>query len=165
MRREHWLLGLLAILAATSLLTGLWAEFAPHSFYSSFPTSNRHWVASAGPYDQHLVRDFGSLNLALATITIVAFVCQDIIVARAVAAGFLVFGGLHVAYHLERPLTSQANQVLQILALLLPVIAAGAILVLRWPPSPHDSPRLTRLSSRHPKEGPPEQTSRDRGSR
>ena len=37
----------------------------PAAFYDDFPGLGRMWVAPDGPYNQHLVRDVGELNLAL----------------------------------------------------------------------------------------------------
>ena len=135
MRRDHWLRVLLGILIVSSLLTGAWAEIAPRAFYMNFPTTGLHWVASGGPYDQHLVRDVGSLNLALATMAVVAFIRLDMNTVRVVAGGFFVFSAVHVAYHLESPLTSNASQFLQVVALFVPVVVALFILLLRWPRS------------------------------
>ena len=55
----------LVILALSSGPIGLWATFAPKSFYEDFPGGGRHWVQLDGPYNHHLVTDFGALNLAL----------------------------------------------------------------------------------------------------
>ena len=43
---------------------------APKSFYEDFPGAGRVWVAVDGPYNEHLVRDVGSLNLALAFVAV-----------------------------------------------------------------------------------------------
>ena len=43
----------------------------PASFYDDFPGLGRMWVAPDGPYNEHLVRDVGELNLALVVITVV----------------------------------------------------------------------------------------------
>ena len=55
---------------------GLQALFAPRSFYDDFPIG-RGWVAMDGPYNQHLVRDVGSLNLALVVLVFAALVVVD----------------------------------------------------------------------------------------
>ena len=55
---------LLWLLALGNLGVGIQAAFTPRSFYDDFPLG-RGWVAMDGPYNQHLVRDVGSLNLAL----------------------------------------------------------------------------------------------------
>lgn len=61
----------LVVLAAASLTVGVWALFAPQSFYRSFPFG-RGWVALDGPYNEHLIGDVGAMNLALATVTMFA---------------------------------------------------------------------------------------------
>ena len=55
----------LVVWAAASVQLGIWATFAPRSFYEKFPGFGHHWVSMAGPYDEHLVRDVGGLYLAL----------------------------------------------------------------------------------------------------
>ena len=42
--------------------------FLPESFYADFPFSGRDWVSTLGPYDEHLVRDVGELNLAFSVL-------------------------------------------------------------------------------------------------
>ncbi|HTO00773.1 MAG TPA: hypothetical protein VL068_08885, partial [Microthrixaceae bacterium] len=64
----------LGYLALNSLVVGIWAQFAPRSFYDDFPGFGAVWVAVDGPYNEHLVRDVGGLNLALAVVLIAALV-------------------------------------------------------------------------------------------
>ena len=63
------LLGILTLSAAT---VGAWAAFTPRSFYDDFPGLGQIWVAVDGPYNEHLVRDVGALNLALAVVSVCA---------------------------------------------------------------------------------------------
>src|SRR5438552_3858143 len=65
---------LLVIVAAGNGIVGLWASLAPHSFYDDFPGGGRHWVAVDGPFNEHLVRDVGTLNLALTVLAVAALV-------------------------------------------------------------------------------------------
>ena len=92
---------LLGALAAVSLVVGAWAQFAPRSFYDSFPGFGRVWVAADGPYNEHLVRDVGGLNLALALLLTVAAVRLSPVLVRTAAAGALVYGAPHLLYHLN----------------------------------------------------------------
>ncbi len=89
----------LVVLAAQSLLFGVWASLAPRSFYDDFPGLGRHWVAMDGPYNEHLMRDYGALNLALAVVTLLAawWVTRHIVIAAAVA--WIVYSIPHVLYH------------------------------------------------------------------
>ena len=59
---------IVALLAISALVLGFWAAFDPRGFYANFPGGGRHWVSADGPYNEHLVRDFGSLNLGLAAV-------------------------------------------------------------------------------------------------
>ena len=65
---------LLVLLGVPSVVIGLWAGLAPRGFYDDFPGAGRSWVAPDGPFNEHLVRDVGVLNLALAVVTIAAAV-------------------------------------------------------------------------------------------
>lgn len=90
---------LLAVLAATAALLGVWAGFAPRSFYDSFPGFGRHWVSSDGPYNEHLVRDFGNLNLAVTVLTVAAAVVATATLVRVTAGVWLVYSVPHFVYH------------------------------------------------------------------
>jgi len=58
------------------------------------------WVSVDGPYNEHLVRDVGALNLALAVLLVAAAVTliRPLIVTAAVAA--MAWGIPHLIYHL-----------------------------------------------------------------
>jgi hypothetical protein len=90
---------MLVALAVVGVVTGLWAAFAPRGFYDDFPGGGRSWVSADGPYNEHLVRDFGALNLALAAVTIVALVTLARPAVVAAALAWLVFGVPHLVYH------------------------------------------------------------------
>lgn len=91
----------LALLAWPAVVLGVWAAFAPRGFYDDFPGFGRMWVAVDGPYNEHLVRDFGAMNLALAFVTIVALVGLHRHAINAALGGWLVFGVPHLVYHLR----------------------------------------------------------------
>jgi hypothetical protein len=89
----------LVLLGAPQALVGGWALFAPHAFWSDFPTSGRHWIASLGPYDEHLVTDVGAGLLALAALVLLAAWLLErrlVIVALVV---WLVFALPHLVFH------------------------------------------------------------------
>ncbi|GAB0103651.1 hypothetical protein JMUB6875_26240 [Nocardia sp. JMUB6875] len=99
--RRRWiaLFALLGVLVAIGLITGLWALFAPSSFYDSFPGFGLHWVGGDGPYNHHLVTDVGAFFLALAAISGAALYYRDSVIARVSGFGWLVFGVPHLIYH------------------------------------------------------------------
>ena len=88
------------LLAAAMATVGVWAQFAPASFYMSFP-AGRAWVAADGPYSEHLVRDVGGLNLALAFLLAVAATRLEPHVTRMVAVAALVYAVPHLVYHAQ----------------------------------------------------------------
>jgi hypothetical protein len=98
-RRARWLIVALAVLAGTAVVVGVWAQFFPRRFYTSFPSVGGQWVADDGPYNEHLVRDVGGLNLALAVVTIVALVHRTPMLVRTAALAWLVYSVPHFVYH------------------------------------------------------------------
>jgi hypothetical protein len=90
---------LLAILTVSGGTVGAWAAFTPRAFYDNFPGLGQIWVSVDGPYNEHLVRDVGALNLALAVISLCALVTlvRSTIVAGALA--WLCYGVPHFVYH------------------------------------------------------------------
>lgn len=87
-------------LLLSALQLGVWALLAPQSFYDNFPGFGRTWVAVDGPFNEHFVRDFGALNLALAVVLIFAIIrlSRDLVLVAAIAS--LVWGVPHVIYHI-----------------------------------------------------------------
>jgi hypothetical protein len=90
---------LLGILGVSGATVGAWAAFAPRSFYDDFPGFGQIWVAVDGPYNEHLVRDVGALNLALVAVTVCAFVMLSRATILATALAWLAYGIPHVVYH------------------------------------------------------------------
>ncbi len=99
MTPTRWIRLALGYLALQSINLGVWAMFAPQSFYDGFPGFGRAWISLDGPYNEHLVRDVGALNLALAVVLVWAIVTLDRQVVFAAAAAAVAWGLPHVAYH------------------------------------------------------------------
>jgi hypothetical protein len=115
----------LVVWAAVSVQLGIWATFAPRSFYDDYPGFGRHWVRVNGPYNEHFVRDFGALNLALAVVTIFAVVTFARPLVIAVAVAWLAWDIPHLVYHLRHlDVYDTGDKVLNVSALAaLPVLA------------------------------------------
>lgn len=90
----------LGYLALASISIGVWALLAPKSFFDDYPGLGRVWVGVDGPYNEHLVRDVGALNLALSVVLVAAGVTllRPLVVTAAIAC--LVWGVPHVVYHI-----------------------------------------------------------------
>jgi hypothetical protein len=100
MTYRRWIRIALGYLAFVSLEVGVWAQFAPRSFYDHFPGLGRAWVRVDGPFNEHLVRDVGGLNLALAAVLIAAIITlsRPMIIAASLAS--LLSGIPHLVYHI-----------------------------------------------------------------
>lgn len=88
----------LLVLAAGALVVGGWAQVAPGSFHASFPF-DRGWVSTDGPFNEHLIRDVGGLNLALSVLTAVTAVRMQPDLVRLTGIVTLVYSVPHLAYH------------------------------------------------------------------
>ena len=123
--------GGLVVLGLVGLQLGVWASVAPRSFYDDFPGGGRSWVAADGPYNEHLVRDFGALQLALTAVVVVALLTWTTVTVRTAALAWLVWSVPHTAYHLRHlDLYDTADQVLNVVTLGGAVAVAALVLVL-----------------------------------
>jgi hypothetical protein len=127
--RSTWTRIGLAYIAAGYALVGFWAAFAPRSFYTDFPGAGRHWISPDGPYNQHLIRDVGELNLALLVVVVVALVTLSLPAVRAALLATVVNGVLHVVYHVGHvDMFSSSDQVAIIASLVLAPLVAVVLL-------------------------------------
>ena len=90
----------LAILGVSGVGLGVYASLWPRQFFDDFP-SGRGWVAADGPYNEHLVRDFGGLNLGMGFVAVLAAIVGGRWLVRAAAGSALLFGVPHFIYHLR----------------------------------------------------------------
>jgi AhpD family alkylhydroperoxidase len=133
----------LLLLAASQLLTGLWAVLAPRGFYARFPGVGAPWVAVDGPYNAHLVGDAGAGFLATGVALLIAGVWLHRRVVLVALAAYMAHGVAHAAYHLREPAPALAlaDQVASTLPLVLSVLVSAGLLM-AWLPT--EAPR------RHP---------------
>jgi len=106
----------LTLVAVSPLGVGIWALFAPRSFFDDFPAAGRHWVSAVGPYNEHLVRDVGALNLALGVLLVAAGVLLGRTLVRAAIVAWLIYAVPHLVFHASTlgvlsPLDDLANMV------------------------------------------------------
>jgi len=133
---------LLWLLAIGQIAVGVQALFFPRSFYDDFPFG-RGWVAMDGPYNEHLVRDVGSLNLALVVLVFAALVVGTRTLARTAMVVWLVNAVPHFVYHLGHLSTdmSGGDKVALVASLGFVVVAPIVVLVwLRQPAAPVTTP-------------------------
>lgn len=92
------------VLAVTVLIggyVGVWAGFFPNAFYTSFPGFGLHWINVDGAFNEHLIRDVGSLYLALALGSAAAIISRSAAPGRVIGLAWAVFGILHFGYHIQ----------------------------------------------------------------
>jgi hypothetical protein len=109
-RRREIQIGLL-VLAAPMVVVATWALVAPHGWFDTFPGGGRHWVSALGPYDEHLVRDFGGTYLALGLLLVFAAYKLDRLLVQAALGASLVFQVPHFIFHVANtgPLSTGDN--------------------------------------------------------
>lgn len=89
---------ILGLLASVQTVDGLYALLLPRSFYEDFP-AGRGWVEALPSYNEHLVRDVGSLFLATAVFLGIAAYYAERRIIIAASASILVFAVPHFIYH------------------------------------------------------------------
>jgi nucleoside-diphosphate-sugar epimerase len=131
---------LLLLLAIPALQIGIWATVAPQSFFNSFPGGGRHWVSVDGPFNEHLVRDFGAMNLAIVLVLIVALIVGSRLLVATAAGAYLLFALPHALYHFfNLQVLEPADQVANVVTLSLSVLAPIVVLWLAYRTRPASS--------------------------
>lgn len=95
-RTKQLVAGVLTLVAAD---VGGWAQFAPQSFYRSFPGAGHAWIPPLGPYNEHLIRDVGGLYLALLVISGWAAIRPQPELLRVTGAAWAAFSVPHLTFH------------------------------------------------------------------
>ena len=99
MTERAWMRIALGYLVVVALQIGVWAQFAPRSFYDDFPGLGRAWVSVDGPYNEHLVRDVGGLYLALGVVLVAAMITLARVMVTTASLAVLASGVPHAVYH------------------------------------------------------------------
>jgi heme/copper-type cytochrome/quinol oxidase subunit 4 len=131
----------LGILAVFQAIIGVWALFAPTSFYSSFPLPGHPWVSLLPPYNEHLVGDVGELSLALTVVLAAAAVIGQRLLSAVAVAAIAVYAVPHAIFHflhLEGFPTSDA--IAQTIGIAFQLLVIAAVALLLW----RDRSRTTR---------------------
>jgi hypothetical protein len=81
-------------LTFVEVAVGLVATFAPRAFYDYVP-----WVNLMPPYSEHLMRDYGAMNLSLALVFVVAATTMERRMVRIALGAYLLFAIPHLIFH------------------------------------------------------------------
>jgi hypothetical protein len=125
---RQWLLWIIAVSGA---FVGVWALFAPVSWYDSFPGLGLRWLPPLGPYNEHLARDVGAFFLALTALSVgTALRPANEYLVRLTGVVWLVFSVPHLLFHLlHLSMYGPLDQVLNVLSLGLFVVIGAALLL------------------------------------
>jgi hypothetical protein len=120
-------------MVAQALLVGAWALFAPRSFFRDFPALGGTWVNALPPYNEHLVRDIGGLNLGFGLLFFAAASTLDVTLIRTSLGAWLLYAIPHFVFHITNmDRLSAAEKLFQTLALgALIVIPVGLLMATR----------------------------------
>jgi len=117
----------LVALTLLHLTLASWILLAPRSFF------NLAWVNMNMAYNEHLLLDFGAMNLALALVLGTAARTMEPRLLRTALQGALLFWAAHFVIHLRylHAMTA-SNTALLMTALAITVVLPGALLTLLW---------------------------------
>jgi hypothetical protein len=89
----------LVLFVVIEAFIGIWASAAPRSFFDAGPVPGLPWVRLFPPYNEHLVRDFGGMNLAMAVVFAVAATKLTPVLVRTATGAFFLFSVPHTIFH------------------------------------------------------------------
>lgn len=108
------------------VVVGLGATLVPRAFYDYVP-----WVNLVPPFSEHLMRDYGAMNLSLALVFVVAAITMDLRMVRIALGAYLLFAIPHLIFHLTHlEHFTMAAAVGQTIALTIAVLLPVALLIL-----------------------------------
>jgi hypothetical protein len=124
---------LVGFLALTQVIIGVWALFAPESFYRGFPGAGQAWVSLLPPYNEHLITDVGELSLALAVVLGAAVITGQWLLSVVAIIAFAVYTVPHMifhSFHLEG--FSRTGAIAQTVGFAVQLLATAAVAWLLW---------------------------------
>ncbi|MEV0049591.1 hypothetical protein AB0H34_03725 [Saccharopolyspora shandongensis] len=116
-----WLRAGLVFLTFVHVAVGSWTLLFPYSFYGRVPT-----VGDYPPFNEHLFRDFGAMNLAMSVVLGAGAVFLERTLVYVALASNLVWAVPHLAFHTAHP----ANTAGAVLVAALGVIVAIPVVLL-----------------------------------
>jgi hypothetical protein len=139
---KTWLRAGLWLLVVLDAAVGALQLFAPRTFYDRFPSSAHTWVAYLPPYNEHLMRDVGGLNLALLIVVAVAAVTLDRLMVRTALVAVLFFAVVHFVFHITHlehfPRGDAIGQTISLgVTVLLPALLLWLSFRVAWPGGQH----------------------------
>ena len=100
MRGRVLIRAVLAYVAITNALVSAWVLLSPRTFYDDFPLGPSEWVSVLPPYNEHLLRDYGSALLGLTVLAAAAAVVMERRLVQVTLLTLFAGAAPHLAYHL-----------------------------------------------------------------
>ncbi|MBE8475611.1 hypothetical protein IQ210_32105 [Streptomyces sp. 3R004] len=107
-----------------------WGYFAPETWYRTFPGIGRGWLERLGPYNEHLMKDYVSMFMAMTVLTVAAwrYVDSDRFVQTA-GLSWLTFNVFHLIYHVQHlDMYSTGEKITMVSVLSLLTLASAVLL-------------------------------------
>lgn len=121
----------LIYIALSMGLVAAYILIAPRGFYDDFPAGSSTWVSALPPFNEHLIRDFGSAGLGLAVLAALAAWWMDLRVVQAAAIALFAGSAPHTIYHFTTTEAySTADNVVSLGGLVLQTLLPLAVLYL-----------------------------------
>jgi hypothetical protein len=106
------------VVGAAFLIFGLWAFFAPESFYET--------LATFEPYNEHFVRDIGAFQIGLGAVLLLGAYLRDALLV--VLTGSAVGSVFHLVSHvIDRDLGGDPTTDIPFFAVMAVALIAGAV--------------------------------------
>ncbi|MFI0466415.1 hypothetical protein ACH347_20240 [Saccharopolyspora sp. 5N102] len=118
-----WLRAGLIFLTFVHVAVGSWTLLFPHSFYGRVPT-----VGDYPPFNEHLFRDFGAMNIAMAVVLGTGAVLLERTLVYVALTSNLVWAVPHLVFHAAHP--SHTAGTLLVVALVVTATIPVVLLVL-----------------------------------
>jgi hypothetical protein len=116
-------------MSAQAVVVGVWALFAPRSFFRDFPVLGGSWVNAFPPYNEHLVRDVGGLYVGYGLLFFWAASTLETTLTRAALGAWLPFAVAHFFWHMTHlDRLSASEKIFQTAALAALIVVPLALL-------------------------------------
>ncbi len=122
-------LGLL-FLAAAAFFPGIWALFAPRSFFRDFPGFGISWIQSFPRYNEHLIQDVGGFYVGFGALLLAAAVIMDRRLTQVALIAWLAFDIPHFILHLVDSDLSRWSDLTQAVAIGVTVLIPAILIPL-----------------------------------
>ena len=127
----RWTTVVLALIAVSNVIIGLWAVLSPRGWYDNFPGYAPQLISAYPPYNEHLAVDAGSGLLTVGVLAAAAAFLGRRDAHVVAGVGLIAFTGPHALFHVLNPsdLLSAGEDAMSTIPLVITAVASIAITV------------------------------------